>query len=108
MPNKVGGVGLISIMFSIVAYFVYNQSISAMLGMLLLVIGSGFTTLLSFIPFVGVIIAYFANTIYTYPTIMGFVGITSTWLTTILLIFHTIIGIVLTIISSAIVLKLRN
>ncbi len=108
MANNSIGIGLTSIVFSVLAYFVYGDSISAMLGMLLLVIGSSLTTLLSLIPFVGVIIAYFTNTIYTYPTIMHFVGITPTWLTTLLLVFHTVIGVVLTIVTSAAVLKLRN
>jgi len=107
MSNSIR-IGFMSIVFSVLAYFVYGNSISAMLGMLLLVIGSALTTLLSLIPFVGVIIAYFANTVYTYPTIMHFVGITPTWLTTLLLVFHSVIGVVFTIIISAVVLKLRN
>lgn len=102
------GIGCLSIVFSVLAYFVYGNSISAMLGMLILVIGSFLTTLLSLIPFVGVIIAYFTNTIYTYPAIMDFVGITPTWLTNLLLIFHTALGVILTAITSYVVLNLRK
>lgn len=101
-------IGFFSILFSVLAYFVYGNSISAMLGMFILVIGSFLTTLLSLIPFVGVIIAWFANTIYTYPAIMDFVGITPTWLTTLLLIFHTMLGVIITAITSYAVLSLRK
>lgn len=108
MTNDRIGIGVFSILFSVLAYFVYGNSISAMLGMFLLVIGSSLTTLLSLIPFIGVIIAYFTNTIYTYPAIMDFVGITPTWLTNLLLIFHTVLGVIITAITSYVVLKLRK
>ncbi len=108
MSNNKMGIGLVSIVFSVLAYFVYGNSISAMLGMLLLVIGSGLTSVLSIIPFVGVLIAYFVNTAYTYPIIMHFVGITPTWLTAILLVFHSVVGVVITIKTSISVLKWRK
>ncbi len=100
MSNNSSGIGILSIIFTIMAYFVYERSISAMLGMLLLVIGSGITSILSLIPIFGIFISYYINIAYTYPTVMQFTGLTPTWLTTLLLGCHTIIGVILTLITS--------
>lgn len=104
MSNNSSGIGISTIFLTILAYFVYEKSISAMLGMFLLVLGSGVTTLLSLIPIFGIFITYYINTSYTYPTIMQFTGLTPTWLTTSLLIFHTIIGVILTLVTSFVII----
>lgn len=102
------GIGMFTIVAAILAYFVYGHSISAALGMVLLVIGSGFTTILSLIPFVGVFISYYINITYTYPIIMGFTGLTTTWLITAVLVIHTILGIIFTFVTSMAVLTVMT
>lgn len=94
-----------TILFTIVAYFVYGHNISAALGMFLLIVGSALTTLLSLIPFIGVYVAFLVNTMYTYPTIIVFTGMYPTWITTLLLGFHTVIGVILTTVTSLITLS---
>jgi len=94
---------LLTVMFSLLGYFVYG-SINGALAILLLDLVCDLTVLVSVIPFVGCLIQAFLMKMII-PKIAAITGIHLTWLTTAIFWTNLLFGVVVTAIVSIMVLK---
>ena len=105
--NSKHGTWIGTILVGILGYFVYGNTLTGALGMVLLWIVMGLTSLLSIIPLVGFAIAGVVNKFYTMPAVLNLVGLEYTWLTTGMFWFQAIIGLIITImITIVLILKI--
>jgi len=78
------GIPPIIILFAVVAYFVYGNSVNAALAVVLLEFLWGIAMLVAFIPLVGIFIYWYLTGI-VFNWVSDLTGLTSTWLTDVML-----------------------
>ncbi|MCK5433034.1 MAG: hypothetical protein KAJ03_09830 [Gammaproteobacteria bacterium] len=92
------------IVYAIIGYFVYGNSINAALGVLLLSFAVGIINILSIIPIVGWIAALALNWFYVMPKILEFVSLDYTWLITLIFVISAILGFIITAMTTGVIL----
>lgn len=103
-----GGLGGM-IIAGILGYFVYGQSTTGVLGMMLLAILFGLLMLISIIPIIGFPIYAYVGWYHLIPAVLDFVSLEPTWLTTGIFLFNSIVGFIIWIVMSGfVVLKLYD
>ena len=92
------------IVYAIIGYFVYGNSIDAALGILVLSFVVGITSILSIIPFIGWITALALNWFYVIPKILELVSLDHTWLVTLIFAINGILGFIITILALIVII----
>ncbi|RLG33236.1 hypothetical protein DRN97_05560 [Methanosarcinales archaeon] len=94
---------LLTMLFSLLGYFVYG-SINGALAILLLCIVCNFMLLISVIPFVGWLIQAFLMKKLVITGIAAITGISLTWLTSAIFWVYLVFGIIISTVTSIVVL----
>jgi hypothetical protein len=92
------------IIFGLLGYFVYGETVAGALGMAILAIVLDISLAIALIPFAGVFIQFAVNLLFIIPNILGLTGLWDTWLVTVLFILTTVVGAVLTLFTTSMVL----
>jgi len=100
------GINVLTVIFAIVAYFIYGNNLGAMLAIVLLSILWNFAMFVSIIPFGGFIIYWFIAD-YIRSWVFSIANISSTWLTDLMWWLYIIVAIIVTIASTMILLRVR-
>lgn len=91
------GFGLkLLVLYTILGYFVYDNSVEGAIAVLCASIVIGIVMLLSLVPIFGWIAAILINYFYVIPKILLLTGITWTWLITLIFVVDIVIGLILT------------
>ncbi|RLC69410.1 MAG: hypothetical protein DRI26_09180, partial [Chloroflexi bacterium] len=98
------GINVLTVIFAIVAYFIYGNNLGAMLAIVLLSILWNFAMFVSIIPFGGFIIYWFIAD-YIRSWVFSIANISSTWLTDLMWWLYIIVAIIVTIASTMILLR---
>lgn len=88
---------LLTILYAILAYFVYDQSLSAVFGVIVISIVVSLIFMLSIIPLVGWVAAILISYYVAIPALLNLVGIEYTWLITVILGLNAIGGFIVTV-----------
>lgn len=91
----------INIVFALCAYFVYGQSLSACLAVLLIGLVLGFLSFLGLIPIIGPIGYWLLGRNWFIPKVLGWAGISYAWPVSALFWLYFTIAIIFTIITTA-------
>ena len=92
------------IVYAIIGYFVYGNSVNAALGVLLLSFAVGIINILSIVPVVGWIASLALNWFYVIPKILEFVSLDYTWLITLIFVISAILGFIITAMTTGVIL----
>jgi hypothetical protein len=92
------------IIFGLLGYFVYGETLAGALGMAILAIVLDISLAIALIPFAGVFIQFAVNLLFIIPNILGLTGLWDTWLVTVLFILATVVGAILTLFTTSMVL----
>lgn len=98
---------VLSLVFMILAYFVYD-SWTASLAIFVLSFLGGLTILIGIIPLAGVFLQYWIYTEYLLPFVFDLTGIYATWLTTVILVIDIFFGAIFTFITTAAILSIKR
>ncbi len=101
-----GSSWLVAVLFTVLAFFVYGQNISLMLGFLLLGVLSSLVLLVALVPFGGGFLLAGCLKLLVFPWVFSFTGLYETWLTSLLFWFNTIIGFMLSILFTVVLLMM--
>jgi hypothetical protein len=98
---------VVSLVFMILAYFVYDSWTAALAIFVLNFLG-GLTILIGIVPLAGVFLQYWIYTDYLLPFIFDLTGIYATWLTTTILAIDIFFGALFTFITTAAILSIKR
>lgn len=86
-----------AIIYAILAYFVYDRSIDAVVGVFIISIVISLIFLLSLIPIVGWITALVTTHFWALPWLLEYTGVTYTWLITLMYLLAALGGLFITL-----------
>jgi hypothetical protein len=84
------------IIFGMIGYFVYDNSIDAAISVMLLSFVVGLVTLLSLIPIIGWLISIPLSYYLVIPAMLEMTGIEYTWLITVIFTLNVLLGLLIT------------
>lgn len=84
------------IIFGMIGYFVYDNSIDAAISVMLLSFVVGLVTLLSLIPIIGWLISIPLSYYLVIPAMLEMTGIEYTWLITVIFTLSVLLGLLIT------------
>lgn len=97
------GISVMLIIFALLAYFVYDHSINAVIGVTLMTIIISVVFALSFIPVVGWLSAILLCHYWVIPKLLDVMALDDTWLITFIFTFITLYGFIITIIVTVVI-----
>jgi len=100
MPS---GVSTMLIIFALLAYFVYDHNINAIIGVTLIALIISVVFILSFIPVVGWLSAILICHYWLIPKLLDVMTLSDTWLITFIFAFIALYGLTITIIMTIII-----
>lgn len=86
-----------AIIYAILAYFVYDRSIDAVVGVFIISIVISLIFLLSLMPIVGWIAALVITHFWALPWLLEYAGVTHTWLITLMYVLAAFSGLLITL-----------
>jgi len=98
------GIPPIVILFAVIAYFVYGNSVSAALAVVLLGFLWAIAGLLAWIPFIGIFVYYYTMQ-WLFDWVADLTGLARTWVIDIMQVIYLAIGVLIYIVITLVTVR---